>query len=105
MDRRRDYDRARFRNMNAQETECRRFYSRKAWKDLRAWQLRHFPLCAHCSAINRTTPAVDVDHNPPLIEQLAAGESGLDRLKVQSLCHSCHSAKTRREMVREPMLV
>jgi 5-methylcytosine-specific restriction protein A len=80
------------------QQECRRFYSRAAWKRLRKYVLRNAPLCAHCEKEGRIAVATDADHNPPLIEQLRTGLSGLDQQLIQPLCKSCHSRKTAREM-------
>ena len=60
--------------------------------------LRHSPICVFCYRSGKVTIATDVDHDPPLIQQLAEGKSGLDFSMLQTLCKSCHSAKTAREM-------
>jgi len=85
--------------MDSLQLECRRFYSRAAWKHARAAMLRHSPICVFCYKEGRVVIATDVDHNPPLIEQLAKGCSGLEFDKLQTLCKSCHSSKTAREML------
>ena len=65
------------------------------WKNLRNAFITENPLCKHCEEQGRTTPATEVDHikafcgkNDPL---------RLDWQNLQSLCHSCHVKKTRRE--------
>jgi len=66
----------------------------------RAWQreskhyLASHPWCAECRRQGRQTPATEVDHIVP-----HKGDCRLfwDRGNWQSLCHSCHSAKTARE--------
>lgn len=65
----------------------RSIYNSKRWQILRRRVLFGQPLCP-CGAI-----ATDVDHIRP-IEQ---GGAPFDRSNCQSLCHSCHSVKTRKE--------
>lgn len=77
------------------ERVVRLFYRSARWLAFRAQQLRHEPLCRLCSSRGVVKAATDVDHEPKLRIQLAAGGSGLDPARVQSLCHTCHSAKTR----------
>ena len=67
-----------------------RGYGRR-WQRLRGMQLSREPLCRECAKHGETVPATDVDHVMPLSE---GGSNGLENL--QSLCHGCHSAKTRR---------
>ena len=64
------------------------FYSSKPWRNLRIWFLNNHPLCNICQL-----PASQVDHVIPI----ALGGQALDELNLQSLCASCHSAKTRSE--------
>jgi len=98
-ERRREYERARFKNMDGLEQECRRFYSRKVWHATRDRTLRNNPLCNECKKKDRLTPATEVDHEPQLKIQLMSGQSGLDERFLQALCKSCHSSKTAREMM------
>ncbi|WP_247869541.1 HNH endonuclease signature motif containing protein [Herbaspirillum sp. ST 5-3] len=64
-----------------------------AWRKLRASVLADEPLCRHCQALGRVTPATDVDHidNDP---------SNNRRDNLQALCHECHSRKTNADMGR-----
>lgn len=62
----------------------------RMWRAIRAEQLQFEPLCRECSKSCKITPATDVDH--------IDGDSWNNRpSNLQSLCHSCHSAKTVRE--------
>ena len=76
------------------------------WRAFRSVWLREHPLCgdrhdghstqhSQCRAEGRITAASHVDHIIPL--QGATDETRLDPHAVQSLCRSCHSAKTARE--------
>lgn len=69
-------------------------YYTQAWKRLRAEQLISEPFCRRCACRGLRTPATEVDHITP-----HRGDRALffDRGNLQSLCHSCHSAKTARE--------
>jgi len=68
-----------------------RTYDLRAWKRVRALQLRREPLCRMCLAEDhRTVPAVDVDH----IKPIADGGEPLDPTNLRSLCHSHHARVT-----------
>jgi len=64
------------------------------WKKLRLMILMEQPLCVECKSHGRLTPASVIDHVTP-----HKGDMALfyDRSNLQSLCTSCHSAKTARE--------
>ena len=64
------------------------------WRKSRYSYLIRNPLCVHCLAHSMTTAATDIDHIKP-----HGGDQVLfwDVSNWQSLCHSCHSKKTRRE--------
>lgn len=62
------------------------------WTKIRGAYLRAHPLCAHCLAEGRTTPATDVDH----VTSRARGGSD-HASNLQALCHRCHSTKTAAE--------
>jgi len=57
---------------------------------MRAAHLAREPLCRHCALNNRVTAATDVDH-------VDGDDGNNDPSNHQSLCRSCHSAKTARE--------
>jgi 5-methylcytosine-specific restriction protein A len=67
-----------------------------AWKRLRKAILQATPLCCQCEAEGRVTEATDVDHITPVA---IAPHRRLDSTNLQPLCHSCHSKKTRMEMM------
>lgn len=69
----------------------KRHYDRH-WQKKRLAQLQREPLCRRCKAASRITPAKHVDHIIPLEKGGADDPSN-----YQSLCHSCHSVKTRTE--------
>ncbi len=62
---------------------------------LRPGQLLREPFCRECAKYGIRTEATDVDHIEPF-----KGDWGkfTDRDNLQSLCHSCHSRKTAREI-------
>ena len=70
------------------------FYASRTWRRLRALFLRTNPLCVVCFEAGRTVAAVHVDHIKTRRER---PDLEFDSSNVQSLCHSCHSRKTRRE--------
>jgi 5-methylcytosine-specific restriction protein A len=69
------------------------FYSSKAWREARASWLADHPLCVDCLADKQLVAATVVDH----IVEINAGGAMLDAANFQSLCHTCHSKKTRRD--------
>lgn len=75
--------------------ERNRFYQRVAWKRLRAAHLQNEPLCRACRRAGRLVEAVAVDHITPF--QSPDDPLALEATNLQSLCSSCHSAKTRRD--------
>lgn len=77
----------------------RRWYSLKLWTDdLRPAQLLREPFCRECGRRGVRTPATDVDH---IRDHKGVWEVFVDRNNLQSLCHACHSKKTRTEMNRK----
>lgn len=61
-----------------------------AWRKLRAVHLAGEPLCRHCAAEGRVRAATDVDH-------VDGDDANNAPENLQSLCRSCHGAKTARE--------
>lgn len=64
-------------------------YSSVQWKELRAKQLEHEPMCCECG-----TPANTVDHKKPHKGNM---NLFLDPFNLCSMCHSCHTKKTNKE--------
>jgi 5-methylcytosine-specific restriction protein A len=66
-----------------------------AWVRLRLMVLAEEPLCRECLKLGMVEPASEVDH---VISVRQAPELRLVRSNLQSLCASCHSKKTAKEM-------
>ncbi|WP_338147037.1 HNH endonuclease signature motif containing protein [Vermiculatibacterium agrestimuris] len=75
--------------------EWHKLYRTKRWKSMRYAQLLNEPFCRECAKRGERVRATDVDHIRP-----HRGDPALfyDTGNLQSLCHRCHSAKTRKEM-------
>ena len=67
------------------------FYLSLEWKNLRNYKLSMTPLCEECKRNGVFTGANEVDHIIPIVID---PEKRLDIDNLQSLCKSCHSAKT-----------
>lgn len=78
--------------------ERNRFYQRAAWKRVRALHLQAEPMCRKCRQAGRLVEATMVDHVIPF--QSVDDPLALDDSNLQSLCHSHHSSKTRRDEAR-----
>lgn len=76
--------------VNFDYAERNRFYQRKEWKQVRAWQLAREPLCRHCKRGHRMVEATHVDH----IVAIEDGGHKTDPSNLQSLCKPCHERKT-----------
>ncbi|KAK48198.1 hypothetical protein BG58_33160 [Caballeronia jiangsuensis] len=75
-----------------QQRQQNRTRGRK-WQRIRDRQLATHPLCAMCWASGYVTQADEVDHVLPLYK------GGTDHpSNLQSLCTSCHEAKTRDDL-------
>lgn len=74
----------------------RRLYQTDLWKDvLRPAQLLREPFCRECARRGLRVPATDVDHIRDHKGDMALFA---DAENLESLCHSCHSRKTAREL-------
>ena len=70
----------------------RRWYSKKIWTDwLRPQQLSREPFCRVCAKRGVRRYATDVDH---VVPHDGDWSKFIDPNNLQSLCHSCHGAKT-----------
>lgn len=78
----------------SQRAKFQRFYQSAKWQRTRLIKLAESPLCEMCISTGLTVPAYHVDHKIPLAEYYS---KRLDFDNLQSLCHSCHSKKTKRE--------
>lgn len=72
-------------------TAAARGYDRQ-WRKARLVWLAEHPLCEHCLAEERVTPATVVDHR--IDHQGQADPLFWDRTNWQSLCKSHHDRKT-----------
>jgi len=70
-------------------------YQTDAWKRLRAAQLLRQPFCRICAGRGLRVPATDVDH---IRDHKGDWALFTDEGNLESLCHSCHSRKTAREL-------
>ncbi len=68
-------------------------YCTSRWQQLRRVKLSTNPLCEHCIMIDVLTIADTVDHLVPISK---GGEPFPPLEMLNSLCSSCHSAKTAR---------
>ena len=64
------------------------------WAERRTAQLLAEPFCRECARSGLRNRATDVDHIQPHRGDVELFTKGA----LQSLCHSCHSRKTMREM-------
>ncbi len=74
--------------------EYQRLYNSRRWKALRKLQLGRQPWCAECWEQGIPTIATEVDHVVPHRGDPVKFYTG----ELQSLCKSCHSRKTNREL-------
>lgn len=82
-----------------QAKQWHKLYSTKLWTDvLRPNQLLREPFCRECAKRGLRVRATDADHIRPHRGDLKLFK---DPGNLESLCHSCHSAKTRAEMQKK----
>ncbi|HPF54679.1 MAG TPA: HNH endonuclease [Clostridia bacterium] len=77
-------------NTQQRDKAASSFYASARWRSLRKQKLALNPMCEECARQNRLTPATMVDHIIPIKQ----GGQALDMENLQSLCWSCHSAKS-----------
>lgn len=75
----------------ARGTAAERGYD-STWRRIRNRKIKADPLCEPCLRDGRTRAATEVDHIVP-IDSGGTHETG----NLQSICRSCHAAKTARE--------
>ena len=78
-------------NTAPDRSEHNAMYSTTQWRTFRQTQLSQYPLCASCLSNGIVTAAVHIDHVFPWV---AIGKQAFYHNIFQSLCASCHSAKT-----------
>jgi 5-methylcytosine-specific restriction protein A len=74
-------------------------YGTARWQAARLAQLQRCPCCVVCTSQSRTTPATVADH----IQPVRLGGSFYDSANHQSLCRSCHQAKSATERGQLPL--
>ena len=80
---------------NTQKMAADSFYRSRAWRWMRAEQLRREPLCRACSSELNPVVATEVDH----IRQISQGGAKRDFGNLQSLCKRCHDRKRQKESI------
>jgi 5-methylcytosine-specific restriction protein A len=73
-------------------------YGTARWQKARATQLARKPCCEACAKQGRTNPATVADHITPV----RLGGDFWDAANHQSLCRSCHQAKSASERLIQP---
>jgi len=71
------------------------WYSRVAWKVVRGYKLRHFPICEDC----KIAPATEVHHVDKSWRKTRDWTlfiGGVNGSNLLALCKECHSRRTRR---------
>ncbi len=84
--------RERDRGISPARAEAFDFYSSSRWRTFRAQVLGESPWCIECWKRGQRVRATDVDH---IIRRRLRPDLAFVRSNAQSLCHSCHSTKTR----------
>lgn len=75
------------------------FYRSRQWRKCRSEWVKINPLCEHCLAEGKTTPADVVDHIIPYeVDKTLA----FDGDNLQSLCYKHHSEKTEQDKKKYP---
>ena len=76
--------------------EWHRLYLLPIWTDdLRPAQLLREPFCEECARQGKRVRATDVDHR---VDHKGDMRIFTDRSNLRSLCHSCHSRKTAKDL-------
>lgn len=75
------------------ENPNRDVYGSARWKRTSKQHLERNPLCVHCQAKSKATPATITDHIKPINQ----GGEAFDSANHQSLCLKCHQKKSAKE--------
>ena len=78
---------------NARRHDEKFIHSTK-WRNLRAFYFNRHPLCEECQRKGLTTKGYVVDHIIPRSQ----GGRQLDMDNLQTLCKTCHTSKTNKEI-------
>lgn len=76
-------------------TEHQPFYNSRAWRKTSQLYRKQHPLCESGEHDGIAVPVDVVDHKVPIQD----GGEKFDWDNLQSLCHSCHSKKTKQESI------
>jgi 5-methylcytosine-specific restriction protein A len=79
--------------VQAVEAQTRRWCKLVRWQRLREAVLRDDPFCRICRTHGRHTLTTEIDH---ILKHEGDPRRFWDRANLQGLCHTCHTAKTRR---------
>jgi 5-methylcytosine-specific restriction protein A len=74
--------------------QSKAFYDSKKWKKIRNRQLNKYPLCERCLGMGDVVRAAVVDH---IVPWKGDRSLAIDPDNLQSLCVSCHNAKSATE--------
>jgi 5-methylcytosine-specific restriction protein A len=91
-----DHKREHYRRFNAARGTVKEQNYGNTWKKLRDYYIARNVLCVMCLSKGVTRAAEEVDHVTP---RRHGGSDDTDNL--QSLCKSCHSRKTAREVLNK----
>lgn len=84
---------------SAEAREWHKLYNTDLWiNHLRPEQLLREPWCRECTNRGLRVRATDVDH---IVDHKGDMDLFSDSGNLESLCHSCHSRKTLREMQKK----
>ena len=82
------------RRRNAARPTLDKWYSKQAWKRVRAYKLRRFPMC---EAEGCNLAATDVHHKDSSWKTSGDWRAFIDQQGLEALCHAHHSAITIQE--------
>ena len=74
--------------------EMMHVYQTQQWRSTRSYHIQMNPICVHCKKKENRVVAGDVvDHIIPIRQ----GGDPFNKNNLQTLCHGCHSIKSRQE--------
>ena len=91
---------AKDRNKSYSRPELAKLYNTTRWRKLRAYWVKHNPLCVICYKNNIINEVDVVDH----IKEISDGGAMYDVNNLQSLCDRCHRIKTNKSKNKRKQL-